>query len=86
MKIGLCLRLSILIAKNKLSSYWLYAVGEIVLVVIGILLALQVSEWNETRKVDDSINSHLIILKQNLQEDQVQLKILKQNMRKLTKS
>jgi len=39
-----------LITENKFSKYLLYAVGEIVLVVIGILIALQVNDWNENRK------------------------------------
>ncbi|WP_455170522.1 DUF6090 family protein, partial [Aegicerativicinus sediminis] len=36
--------------ENKTSKYFKYAVGEIVLVMIGILLALQVNNWNEDRK------------------------------------
>ncbi|WP_445386531.1 DUF6090 family protein [Robiginitalea sp. IMCC44478] len=39
-----------LIFKNHLSRYLLYAIGEIALVMIGILLALQVNNWNEERK------------------------------------
>ena len=39
-----------LLAENKFNRYLLYAVGEIVLVMIGILLALQVNTWNEGRK------------------------------------
>ena len=39
-----------LISKNHLSRYLLYAIGEIALVMIGILLALQVNNWNEERK------------------------------------
>lgn len=70
-----------LLTENKFSTYLLYALGEILLVVIGILIALQISEWNETRKVNESIDSHLQILKQNLEEDQVQLSTLMQNMR-----
>ncbi|MCA6073816.1 DUF6090 family protein [Fulvivirga sedimenti] len=35
---------------GKFSKYLLYAVGEIVLVVIGILIALQINLWNEGRK------------------------------------
>lgn len=35
---------------NKFSKYLLYAIGEILLVVIGILIALQVDNWNEERK------------------------------------
>ncbi len=37
---------------NRFPNYLLYAVGEILLVVIGILLALQVNTWNEQRKED----------------------------------
>ncbi len=38
-----------LLTENKFSKYLLYAVGEILLVVIGILIALQVNNWNEER-------------------------------------
>lgn len=40
-----------LLAENKVSRYLLYAVGEIVLVVIGILIALQVNTWKEEREL-----------------------------------
>ena len=39
-----------LLTENKFSKYLIYAIGEIVLVVIGILIALQVNNWNEIRK------------------------------------
>jgi hypothetical protein len=39
-----------LIAQGKTTNYLKYAIGEIVLVVIGILIALQVNVWNEQRK------------------------------------
>jgi hypothetical protein len=39
-----------LLSENKVSKYLLYAIGEIALVMIGILLALQVNNWNESRK------------------------------------
>jgi len=39
-----------LILENKTSKYLKYAIGEIVLVVIGILIALQINNWNEGRK------------------------------------
>ena len=35
---------------NETKQYFKYGLGEIVLVVIGILLALQVNNWNEKRK------------------------------------
>ena len=39
-----------LIMKNKTGKYFKYAIGEIILVVIGILIALQINNWNEQRK------------------------------------
>jgi len=40
-----------LVSENKFSRYLLYAIGEIALVMIGILLALQVNNWNEFQKL-----------------------------------
>ncbi len=40
-----------LLSENKFSKYLLYAIGEIILVVIGILIALQINNWNEERKL-----------------------------------
>ncbi|WP_162920003.1 DUF6090 family protein [Hanstruepera ponticola] len=37
-------------SENKTGKYIKYAIGEIVLVVIGILIALQINNWNESRK------------------------------------
>ena len=39
-----------LLMENKTSKYFKYAIGEILLVVIGILIALQINNWNEHRK------------------------------------
>jgi len=39
-----------LIANSKFYKYFKYAIGEIVLVVIGILIALQINNWNQQRK------------------------------------
>ena len=39
-----------LIKEGKTTNYLKYAIGEIVLVVIGILIALQINNWNEGRK------------------------------------
>jgi tetratricopeptide (TPR) repeat protein len=43
-----------LLTENKFSKYLLYAIGEIVLVMVGILLALQVNNWNELRKKEEA--------------------------------
>jgi hypothetical protein len=42
-----------LAAENKVPAYLRYAIGEILLVVIGILIALQVNNWNEQRKLNN---------------------------------
>jgi len=39
-----------LLMENKTGTYFKYAIGEIVLVVIGILIALSINNWNESRK------------------------------------
>ncbi|MCJ7467209.1 MAG: DUF6090 family protein [Maribacter sp.] len=39
-----------LLTENKFSKYLIYAIGEIILVVVGILIALSVNNWNEKRK------------------------------------
>ena len=54
-----------LIMENKTSKYLKYAIGEIVLVVIGILIALQINTWNEKRK---ATIEEITILK-NVQEE-----------------
>lgn len=41
-----------MIKENKVSKYLLYAIGEIVLVVIGILIALQINNWNDQQKIN----------------------------------
>ena len=38
-----------LMGKNKTTKYLKYAIGEIILVVLGILIALQINNWNENR-------------------------------------
>ncbi|WP_223445697.1 hypothetical protein [Polaribacter litorisediminis] len=57
--------------KNKTGKYLKYAIGEIVLVMIGILLALQVSDWNQDRK--DRISERKIL--NNIHRDFIQNKV-----------
>ncbi len=58
-----------MLAENKFSRYLLYAIGEIVLVVIGILIALQINNANEIRKQNDTLNSIFAIVKGDLNSD-----------------
>ncbi len=39
--------------KNKLGKYLNYAISEIVLVIIGFLIALRITNWNEERKTNE---------------------------------
>jgi hypothetical protein len=60
-----------MIKENKVSKYLLYAIGEIVLVVIGILIALQINNWNEGRKIDSREVSAMKEMVENLKYDLV---------------
>lgn len=62
-----------LLAKNKFTQYLIYAIGEIALVMIGILLALQVNNWNEARKQQDSLKSIYLITKEDLSNDIIEI-------------
>ena len=57
-----------LVNQERIGKYLLYAVGEILLVVIGILIALQVNNWNEERKTRQKEQKILLELKDNLEE------------------
>ncbi|MEM8928884.1 MAG: DUF6090 family protein [Bacteroidota bacterium] len=56
-----------LLSENKLRKYLIYAIGEIILVVIGILLALQINNWNESRILAKTEKKLLSEFKSNLQ-------------------
>lgn len=58
-----------LIVENKFNKYILYAVGEILLVVVGILIALQINNWNEQRKINIEEISSLNGFKFDLEND-----------------
>ena len=65
-----------LISENKTGKYLKYAIGEIVLVVIGILIALQINNWNEQSKVKKSAEIQLSQLYQNISNHIILLKTL----------
>ena len=54
---------------NKPLKYLRYAIGEIVLVVIGILIALQINNWNEQRINEEKITSILKEIQTDLVKD-----------------
>lgn len=61
-----------LMEQNKIRTYLLYALGEIALVMIGILLALQVNNWNEDRKMVIEEIEILNILQEDLETAKAQ--------------
>lgn len=65
-----------LLNENRFSKYLLYAIGEIILVVIGILIALQINNWNENRKHKKAEMEFLSGIKNDLQEDQKYIQLI----------
>ena len=61
-----------LLMENKTSKYFKYAIGEIILVVIGILIALQINNWNEERKQHQQAIQYLKEFKKDLESDTLQ--------------
>ena len=58
-----------LLMENKTGKYFKYAIGETLLVIIGILIALQVSNWNQKRIDTNSYNIILNSLVSDLEND-----------------
>lgn len=65
-----------LLIENKFNRYLLYATGEIFLVVIGILIALQINNWNTSKSDQQVIKNFMHSMESNLEEDIVQLGLL----------
>ena len=62
-----------LIEQNKTGKYFKYAIGEIILVVIGILIALQINNWNESRKALQEEKDTIASLKLEFQKNLIDL-------------
>ena len=62
-----------LMSENKTGKYLKYAIGEIVLVVIGILIALSINNWNENRKSSNAEAKALVELLAEFKKNQIDL-------------
>jgi hypothetical protein len=60
-----------LVTENKFSKYLLYAIGEIILVVIGILIAINLNNSNQQRTLKQNVDLQLNLLKQSVYQDSV---------------
>jgi len=58
-----------LIPAEGLKRYLFYAVGEVILVVIGILTALQISNWSDARKEREKERVYLQAIKEDLEKE-----------------
>ena len=65
-----------LVNQNKFGRYMLYAVGEVVLIVIGILIALGINNWNQRRITEDREQFYLAALKEEFLQSRVKLQNL----------
>ncbi|MBT8272398.1 MAG: hypothetical protein KJO77_01240 [Bacteroidia bacterium] len=65
-----------LMTQNKTSKYIKYAIGEIILVVIGILIALQINNWNERNKEGKLEAEYYCRLLEDVQQDKEQINAL----------
>ena len=73
-----------LLTAGSLRKYLLYAVGEVVLVVIGILIALQINTWNEERKRRQLKASYTESLINDLSQDTLMLaRLIDENTKEL---
>lgn len=57
------------LTENKFGKYLTYAAGEIILVVIGILIALQINNWNEDQKLEAKTQNYYDQLLVDLDKD-----------------
>ena len=55
-----------LLEQNRVSKYLVYALGEIILVVIGILIALQINNWSERNKQNEKEKNYITNLQRDL--------------------
>ena len=72
--------------QNKFVQYGRYAIGEILLVVIGILIALSINNWNEGRKDRIIEKSIFLELEDNLERNIALIDIATANIIKINKS
>jgi hypothetical protein len=74
-----------LLSEDKISGYIVYATGEIFLVVIGILIALGINNWNEDRKREAKTNYYISSLVEDLKENLAYIKRRNEEIKMETK-
>ena len=74
-----------LLSESKFNKYLLYAAGEVILVVIGILVALSINNWNDAKKNKEIEQNYLFSIKKELMADTtaISLNVLKHHQEKI---
>ena len=62
-----------LLGNNKVTKYLLYAIGEIILVVLGILIAVKINNINEASKIDEVEKQTLIEIRTSLEKNLIEV-------------
>ncbi|MBD0822715.1 DUF6090 family protein [Aestuariibaculum marinum] len=75
-----------LLAEHKFSKYLTYAFGEIILVVIGILIALQINNWNNEKNRKNAEKVIIEQLVEDLKKSQIELKEIKDSCEERAKA
>lgn len=72
-----------LLAENRFSKYLIYAGGEIILVVVGILIALQINNRNEENKSIERQRNYLGLVKTEMTNNQQAIRLEKEKLNEL---
>ncbi|RKQ51534.1 hypothetical protein BXY85_2561 [Roseivirga pacifica] len=71
---------------RKLKLNWRYAIGEIILIFIGISLAIAFQNWNDNRKENRQLAGYLSTISKNLQSDVVAIEVYGNFRRQIAKN
>lgn len=67
--------------RQEFRKYSIYAAGELVLIVIGILIALQIDNWNSEKNQEASLRNYLDSIARNIRDDLSEVRVIRENRR-----
>ena len=69
------------VISGKLLRYLSYAVGEVILIIVGILIALKINDWNENRKAQVELDEYIFQLKENVKDTSERARRASENLK-----
>ncbi len=66
-----------LLTENKLAKYFIYAIGEVIIVIIGILIAIQINGWNNNRMQAKKERAYIEEIRKSLLQDLNRIEFIK---------